>query len=109
MGEAESSSSTHPGRVAAVLDVPIDSKRRICPCIGSDRIFCEFVDEVRAGCALMHAEKYRCKPRARSTSIWITLGLAGRPAAKCAWQQLAGDAKLAASGLEPPKAIENVM
>jgi hypothetical protein len=45
----------------------------------------------------------------RSRSIWITLVLLLALTANAAWQQYAGAAKLAASGLSPPKAIENVI
>jgi hypothetical protein len=45
----------------------------------------------------------------RSRSVWITVVLAIGLAADAAWQQYAGAAKLAASGLAPPKPVENVI
>jgi NitT/TauT family transport system ATP-binding protein len=46
----------HPGRVAAVLDVSIDRKRRVWPTIGSDPDFLRIRDKVHERVRSLHAE-----------------------------------------------------
>jgi hypothetical protein len=45
----------------------------------------------------------------RSRSVWITIVLVLAVAVNAAWQLHTGNAKLAAAGLAPPRAAENVI